>query len=317
MLTSPDSPVVRHRLAWLSQAAAPAEAGRLAQVRPGTLDLFPPGGQEESGSARACAACGGAGFTGGPSIRETAAVARLRPPAATAIDQCHLDAGSLARRVAAITALRPAACSRVACVGDDDLASIALLRSEPPSALLVADIDERILSAIAGEASRLGAGGLVSLEHLNLTHPGDLERLLEAHGESYDLVVTDPPYAEDGMRAFARAAMRLTAFGGELHIAVPALLAEAWSDELLWQVQGELNAGGFIIERLLPGTFTYETSDVISSLVVARRLPGSQVPALPPALAPARRFYTTRTAPERLGRSVPLTPETASGGAAP
>lgn len=316
MLTSADSPVVRHRLAWLSRAAAPAEAGRLAQVRPGTRELLPPGGPQGNGSASACAACGGAGFTGAFSPEEMAEVARLRPPPATAIDQCHLDAGSLARRLTAITALRPAARSRVAFVGDDDLASVALLRSEPPAALLVADIDARILAVIAGETGRLGAAGLACLERLNFTHPADLERLLDAHGDSYDLVVTDPPYAEGGMRTFVQAAMRLTAFGGELHIAVPALLAEAWSDELLWQVQAELNTGGFIIERLLPGAFTYETSDVISSLVIARRLPGSRLPALPGTPGPARRFYTTRTAPEPLGRSVPL-PLPPDTGAAP
>ncbi len=57
--------------------------------------------------------------------------------------------------MAAITALRPIAASRVAFVGDDDLASVALLRTMPPRTLLVVDVDERVLAAVAAEARRL------------------------------------------------------------------------------------------------------------------------------------------------------------------
>lgn len=301
MLTSPASPVVRHRLAW----DGPPGTSRLAQVRAGTLALLPPGPEPQPPSAQACTSCSGAGFTSGRGNGDVAAVTRLRPPAATQIDQCHLDAESLARRLTAITALRPAASSRVAFIGDDDLASVALLRAAPPAALLVADIDDRVLAVISAEAARLATPGPVALEHLNLTRPDDLSTLLDRHGESYDLVVTDPPYAEDGMRTFIRAAMALTGIGGELHAAVPALLAEAWSDELLWQVQQELNTSGFVIERLIPGFFTYHGSDVISSLVVARRMSGSILRAAA-ARTETSRFYTTRADPERLGPDVPL-----------
>jgi len=230
----------------------------------------------------------------------------LRPPAATQIDQCHLDAESLGRRLSAITALRPAASSRIAFVGDDDLASVALLRTDRPAALLVADIDQRVLTVIAAEFARLGAPGAAVLEQVNLTRPDDLSGLIDRHGESYDVVVTDPPYAEDGMRTFMQSAMALTGIGGELHAAVPALLAEAWSDELLWQVQQQLNAGGFVIERVVPGFFTYHGSDVISSLVVARRMSGSILPVVAADRGQTSRFYTTRVAPEQLGLDVPL-----------
>lgn len=203
-------PVVRHRLAW---NGPPGTSRRLAQVRAGTLALLSPGQEPQPPAAQACASCGGAGFTSGQGD-DLAAVTRLRPPAATQIDQCHLDAESLNRRLTAITALRPAASSRVAFAGDDDLASVALLRAAPPAALLVADIDERVLAVIAAEAARLGISGTAVLEQLNLTRPDDLSGLLDRHGESYDVVVTDPPYAEDGMRTFIQAAMALTGIGG-------------------------------------------------------------------------------------------------------
>ncbi|MGH8904004.1 MAG: bis-aminopropyl spermidine synthase family protein [Egibacteraceae bacterium] len=300
MLTTPTSPVVRHRVGWRRNSPAPAEAGRLAQVRTGTLDLYPP--DEPVGEpppAASCSSCDGFGFSSPATLAFAEDVMRHRPSAVTAIDQCHLDAASLLRRLAAVSALRPVSCSRVAFVGDDDLASIALLRSGPPARLLLVDIDERILNVVGAEAKRLGVTDRVVLEQLDLSAAADVSRLMDRHGESFDLVVTDPPYAEGGMRTFVGTGLRLAAYGGEIHIAVPALIAESWTDELLLTVQSELLACGFVIERVHPGAFTYLTSDVVSSLVVARRIPGSRL-AAGPIVSGLDRFYTRRTPPGAL-----------------
>ncbi|MGB6165439.1 MAG: hypothetical protein WCF33_15180 [Pseudonocardiaceae bacterium] len=40
----------------------------------------------------------------------------------------------------------------------------------------------------------------------------------------FDLVVTDPPSAEDGMAQFIEVATTLVAYTGELHVAVPTVL---------------------------------------------------------------------------------------------
>jgi len=225
-------------------------------------------------------------------------VRALRPPADTSIDQCHLDAESLCRRLLAIRSSRPMAQARVAFVGDDDLASVGLLRSAPPEHLLLLDIDERILATVRGEAERVGLGSRVDTERVDLSAPGDVTSVAARYAEAFDVVVTDPPYAHDGMARFVQIAMTLAAYTGELHVAVPALLAEAWTDELLYAVQACLTGSGFLIERVVPGAFTYETSDVVSSLLVARRLPGGPARATPaPAPLGADRFYTTRVVP--------------------
>lgn len=300
MLITPTTPLVRHRLGWRRKGPASAEALRLAQVRTGTLDLYPRGELlGESPPAVSCSFCDGFGFTSPVTLAFAEDVMRKRPSAVTAIDQCHLDAASLLRRLAAIFALRPVSCSRVAFVGDDDLASVALLRSGPPARLLLADVDERILSVVGAEAKRLGVTDRVALEQLDLSITDDVSRLMDRHGESFDLVVTDPPYAVGGMRTFVRAGMGLAAYGGEIHIAVPALIAESWTDELLLTVQSDLLACGFVIDRVHPGAFTYLTSDVVSSLVVARRIPGSRL-AAGPVVSGLDRFYTRRTPPRVL-----------------
>ena len=287
MLTSPSAPVVRHR------------AG-LGQLRASTAALYR-ARTPDAGSLQ-CGSCGGLGFRVRHDARALAETIAARPAAAAEIDQCHLDAPSLRRRVDTITALRPVSSSRIAFVGDDDLAAVALVHNQIPERLLLVDVDERIHAALAAAARLHGAERQVTGAHLNLTDTTALAAVMHREAGSYDLVVTDPPYAADGMRLFTGVAMHLTAFGGEIHIAVPALDAEAWSDELLFQVQGDLTGSGFLIERVIPAAFTYLTSDVVSSLIIARRLAGTRLAPLP---APRDgRFYTTRTSPDRLPHAV-------------
>jgi predicted methyltransferase len=305
MLTTPDSAVARHRLSWAGPGPVSMTALRLAQIRASSHALYPAvDAPRAPADARVCGSCDGFGFTAGHG--DVDAITSLRPPAVTEIDQCHLDAASLRRRVTAMAALRPVAASRVAFIGDDDLASVALLRARRiPELLVVADIDQRVLSAVETDARRLGYGDRVTIRHMDFTDQAARHAFLDRYGESFDLVVTDPPYAEDGMRLFTDLAMRLTTFGGEIHLAMPALLAEGWTAELLLQVQQDLTRSGFAMERVIPGAFTYLTSDVISSLIIARRIPGSRLP--PAASGSTGRFYTTRTPPGQMSPHL-LTP---------
>ena len=298
MLVTPLSAVVRHRLEQC--AALPSEvAQRVCQIRSGTIALFP----ELATLARPfeseapCRCCGVPQPTG-IILAVAEEVRTLRPAADTDIDQCHVDPPSLSRRLLAMCASRPMAQTRVAFVGDDGLVSVALLRLAPPEQLLLLDIDERIITRLHNEANRLGLSDRVSIERSDLSAKDDVDGIVKRYGEMFDLVVTDPPYAEDGMAQFIEVAMTLVAYTGELHIAVPAVLAETWTDELLHSVQSRLVTAGFLIDRVAPGTFTYETSDVVSSLVVARRLPGgpARCAAEPGSIT---RFYTTRTVPAR------------------
>lgn len=223
----------------------------------------------------------------------------LRPAIDAAIDQCHIDLDSLCRRVATIISSRPITQTRIAFVGDDDLASVALLQIASPEHLLLLDIDERIITTVETAAVDLGVRERLSLEHVDLSS-ADSTQVAARYGETFDVVVSDPPYAIDGMLRFVHIAMALTAYTGEVHIAVPALLAEAWTDELLLSVQALLVTSGFVVDRVVPGTFTYETSDVVSSLIVARRLSGGP-PVSPIGATKIDRFYTTRVVPGQEG----------------
>ncbi|GAB3435224.1 bis-aminopropyl spermidine synthase family protein [Flindersiella endophytica] len=296
MLITPSSPVVAHRRSWQKGGLGAAEVFRLAQLRGAVTQDLPGQTRDSAGPppVHPCPACSGLGFLTCQSeewARETTA---LRASELTTIDQCHLDEPSLLRRLTILCASRPMSNTSVVFVGDDDLASVALLRHDPPERLLLLDVDERVLAVVRAEAHRLDLADRLVTHHVDLTVPGAVEEIIGEYGETFDVAVTDPPYAEGGMRTFVGLACRLLTHTGEVHVAVPAVLAEAWSDELLLAVQADLTACGFLIERLLPGAFTYTSSNVISSLVVARRLAGARYPDTP-ILVGEDRFYTTRT----------------------
>lgn len=300
MLVTPLSAVARHRLAQYGGLAKPG-AIRLSQLRSSAIRLFPEIAQQ--GSETTVPLVPTAVLVDQPVsdvLRDAAIRARLlRPSADTTIDQCHTDLDSLCRRVAMILSSRPITRTRIAFVGDDDLATVALLQIASPEHVLLLDIDERIITTVETAAADIGQRGGLSVERVDLSSE-DAAHVSARYGETCDVVVTDPPYATDGMLRFVQVAMALTGYVGEMHIAVPAILAETWTDELLLSVQSLLVTSGFVIDRVIPGSFTYETSDVVSSLVVARRLPGGPPISLP---GPARidRFYTTRALPVQEG----------------
>lgn len=177
MLVTPLSDVVRHRLEQC--AALPSEtARRVCQIRSGTIELFPElvTPHDVITEEPPCPGCGAPQPTGGV-LSLVEEVCALRPAADTAIDQCHVDPASLARRVLAMCTSRPMARTRVAFVGDDDLASVALLRLAPPEKLLLLDIDERIIALVRHEANQRGLNDRVSIERSDLSARDDVEHI--------------------------------------------------------------------------------------------------------------------------------------------
>jgi predicted methyltransferase len=120
-----------------------------------------------------------------------------RPPADARFGQGHLTADSVLARVRTMLVhgdLWPGV--RVAVMGDDDLASLALALTHLPSRVAVFEIDRRVTEFIAEQAARLGLGGLE-------VHAADLRRPLPAeHLGGYDLFLTDPSETDAGLRMF-------------------------------------------------------------------------------------------------------------------
>lgn len=123
-------------------------------------------------------------------------VVRGRPPATDRFDQGHLTLHSVLARVREMVRfgdLYPGV--RVAVLGDDDLASLALALTRLPARVTVFEIDERLTAFIAAVASRRALPVEV--------HTVDLRRPLpREHVGAYDVFVCDPSETEAGLRMF-------------------------------------------------------------------------------------------------------------------
>ncbi|MDH2427337.1 bis-aminopropyl spermidine synthase family protein [Sphaerisporangium sp. TRM90804] len=90
--------------------------------------------------------------------------------------------------------------SRVLCVGDHDLTSLAVALIHPGAEVAVADVDERILAYIDARSGELGLNVRTRWADLRLGLPASLR-------EYADLAVTDPPYTPEGVGLFVARAV--------------------------------------------------------------------------------------------------------------
>ncbi|MBE1592853.1 bis-aminopropyl spermidine synthase family protein [Nonomuraea angiospora] len=140
--------------------------------------------------------------------------------------------------------------TRLLCVGDHDLTSLAVKLVHPETDVTVVDIDERILAYI--DAQRLGVR----------TRWADLRLGLPASARDHDLALTDPPYTPEGTGLFvARAAEGLTDNGR-------ILLAYGASERtpmLAFKVQQALADLNLAYEAIYPDFNRYFGAEAIGS----------------------------------------------------
>lgn len=117
------------------------------------------------------------------------------PRARAALDHVSATPDTVVRRALLLGARFWAPGTRVLCVGDHDLTSLAIALLHPGTEVAVADIDERILAYIDTCAAELGLSVRTRWADLRLGLPPSL------HGYA-DVAVTDPPYTPEGIGLF-------------------------------------------------------------------------------------------------------------------
>ena len=170
--------------------------------------------------------------------------------------------------------------TRLLCLGDHDLTSLAVCLVEPSVRVTVIDLDERVLAHIDNVAAEHGFD--VHTLHADLRFG-----VPPIARENADLVFTDPPYTPEGVGLFAARAIECVADANSR-----VLLAYGFSHRtpaLGHKVQQELLRLGMVFEAILPGFHRYEGAQAIGSasdLYVChptghtRRLAGKQTPGI-------------------------------------
>lgn len=128
-------------------------------------------------------------------LAELERLIEAEPAGRRELDHVSATAETVARRALWLDSTFDLAGSRLLCVGDHDLTSLATARLNPELSVTVVDVDERILAFIDGQARRLGLDVRCWYADLRFGLPR------VATGWA-DLLFTDPPYSPEGVRLF-------------------------------------------------------------------------------------------------------------------
>jgi N4-bis(aminopropyl)spermidine synthase len=117
------------------------------------------------------------------------------PAARDALDHVAATAETVVRRALWLNATFDLAGSRLLCIGDHDLSSLAVGALVPELAVTVLDVDERLLEFIESRAAQRGYSIQCWYADFRFGIPDIVV-------ESADVVLTDPPYTPEGVQLF-------------------------------------------------------------------------------------------------------------------
>jgi N4-bis(aminopropyl)spermidine synthase len=180
------------------------------------------------------------------------------PKARRDLDHVAATPATISHRVSHLIANYDLTNTRILFLGDHDITSVGLASVLPNMRAAVVDVDEELLSHLHSTFVSLGAKTSIAYSDLRFPLHDSLQR-------SYDLVVTDPPYSEPGMRTFLQRSYEAL---DPLSRMPRVLLAFGFSHlrpDTGWRVQRAILESGFAISSLLPRFNVYEGAEAIGS----------------------------------------------------
>jgi hypothetical protein len=132
-----------------------------------------------------------------PLVASMAAIMGGLPAPARHLDHVPATPATAARRARFLAETFDLGQSSVLCLGDHDLTSLALLQVAPGAEVAVVDVDERVLGYVDAVARERGWRVRTVFADLRVELPRSL-------AERFDLVFSDPPYTQAGVRLFLR-----------------------------------------------------------------------------------------------------------------
>ncbi len=167
--------------------------------------------------------------------------------------------------------------NKIAILGDDDLVSIALaLLNSNYDGIYVFETDPDLLAYISATANRLGLKNIYTIKY------DCRDELLTEHLGKYDVVTTDPPYTQSGIRLFLDRALSLVGPTSEL----PGNFVFLYygnsfkSPEKFLKIQEIINQSGLVLEERAAKFARYSGAESIgsaSSLYVLKTNPHSHL----------------------------------------
>ena len=126
-----------------------------------------------------------------------------RPAPEFELDQSHADFSTVLKKTLYLIKKGDIEGRRMIFLGDDDCISLAVGLTNLANEITVVDIDDRVLNYQSEIARK------VSLKNFNVLNHDLRESIPKNIVNKYDIVVTDPPYTNEGLRLFLKRAKQV------------------------------------------------------------------------------------------------------------
>ena len=187
-----------------------------------------------------------------------------RPTPEFALDQSHADLPTIIKKTLYLLKKGDIEGRRIIFLGDDDVISLAIGLTNLANEITVLDIDNRVLDFLSQSANKLSLKNFNVVSHdLREPCPNDIIN-------SYDIVVMDPPYTNEGLRLFLKRARQVLKsninINGENYPIIGKKCLLSFGNkppEEMLKLQLSILDHGFIINEMLPDFNHYEGASII------------------------------------------------------
>lgn len=259
------TPASRRIGSVLAHVADPKRVRELLGIKDDFYDVLEPGEENcvKEVDGVYCSSCDGHGIPS--SGREALAfIDELRGPDRREIGQYHVDLEGLLRRVKYINRHEVIRDTRVLCVGDNDLTSLALCTLAFPKEVTVVDLDDKVINTIEKTARERN----FPIRTVRFDIRDVAKGVTPDVGAPHDLFVSDPPYATDGLKSFMWLGAKNLVNGGRGYVALPSSDLLLWTIQQAADIQRFLSANGMVITERHQGFHTYASEKGLPSAMM-------------------------------------------------
>ena len=187
-----------------------------------------------------------------------------RPTPEFALDQSHADFSTVIKKTLYLLKKGDIEGRKLIFLGDDDLISLAVGLTKLAKDITVLDIDNRVLDYLSKSVKELSINNFNVLPH-DLREPCPTEIL-----NKYDVVITDPPYTNEGLRLFLKRASQVLKsninINGKNYSIIGKKCVLSFGNkppEDMQKLQFSILDHGFIINEMIPDFNHYKGASII------------------------------------------------------
>lgn len=149
----------------------------------------------------------------------------------------------------------------IAFVGDYDSTNVAVSLLSKTKDMYVFDVDNRLLKFF-GKVARRNAFTLTTVHCDIFTYRS------KKFAKTFDIVVSDPPYAMGGIKKFIQFSISLLKDNGIGYLAVPFHENISWTEQMMFQVTRILERNNCLITDMKKHFYYYHGADDLKSSVI-------------------------------------------------